>query len=47
MKIFLESMDKCVWDVVINGPYILMHTINNVQVEKDINFWIEDENKKV
>jgi len=24
-----------------------MHTIDNVQVQKDFNFWTEDENKKV
>jgi len=47
MKIFLESIDMGVWDAIVNGPFIPMHTINNVHVEKDFNLWTADENKKV
>jgi len=47
MKIFLELIDMGVWNAIVNGPYIPMHTINNVQVKKDFNLWTKDENKKV
>jgi len=34
MKIFIESIDQGIWDAIINGPYTLMHTVENVQVDK-------------
>jgi len=44
IKMFLECIDMGVWNAIINGP---MHTISSVQLEKDLNLWTEDENKKV
>lgn len=35
MWIFLELVDRGMYYPIINGSYIPMHTINNMQVEKD------------
>jgi len=45
--LLFESIDKGILCVVINGPYIPMHTISNMQIKKDFNSWTEEENIKV
>jgi len=34
MKIFVESIDRGIWDAIINGPFIPKHETNKVFVEK-------------
>jgi len=34
MKIFIESIDKGIWDAIINGPYAPKHIVDDVQVNK-------------
>jgi len=34
MKIFIESLDRGVWDAVVNGPYVLKTVINGESVDK-------------
>jgi len=30
MKIFIESINRGIWNVVVNGPYILIHKFDDV-----------------
>lgn len=46
MKIFLESMDKGVWDVVVNGPFQPTKIRNWKTMSKEFSQWTMDENKK-
>jgi len=34
MQIFLESVDRGIWDVVLDGPFIPVNVINDVQEPK-------------
>jgi len=34
MKIFIESIDSCIWNAIINGPYIPKHVMNGIEKEK-------------
>jgi len=45
MGIFLEFIDRWVWDVVVNGPYIPKVVIDGKEVEKYFNSWTLEENK--
>jgi len=47
MKIFIESIDRGIWNTVINGPYIPMTILNGVLVEKSFDELTNAENKKV
>jgi len=37
MKIFLKSVDRWIWDAVINGLFVSMHMVNNRYKEKDVS----------
>ena len=34
IKIFIQALDYNMWSVIINGPHILTHTINNSVILK-------------
>ena len=31
MQIFLESVDRGIWDVILNGPFVPVNIVNDVQ----------------
>ena len=47
MKIFIESIDRGIWNVLVNGPYILMSIVNGVSVVKSYDELSKAENKRV
>ena len=47
MKIFIESIDRGIWNAIVNGPYIPMFVVNGVSVMKSYDELFEAENKKV
>jgi len=34
MKIFTESINRGIWNAIVNGPYIPMSVVNGVPIEK-------------
>jgi len=34
MQIFLESVDRGIWDAVLNGPFVPINIVNDVQEPK-------------
>jgi len=46
MKIFLESVDKGVWDAVVNGPFQPIKVVEGKTVLKEFSQWTLDENKR-
>jgi len=47
MKIFIESVDKEVWHVVVNGYFIPFYMVECMQVQKELSTWSIKENKRV
>jgi len=47
MKIFVESIDREIWNVKVNGPYIPITILNGVPVEKSFDELTDAKNKKV
>jgi len=46
MKFFVESIDKAIWDVIENGPFVPMLESDDVIFEKPWSQWTESESKK-
>jgi len=46
MKIFVESLDKRIWDTIENGPFIPKFEKDESSIEKPWSQWIDAENKK-
>jgi len=46
MQIFLESVDKYILDVVLNGPCVPVNVVNGVQKPKSFSQWTADENRR-
>ena len=46
MKIFLESVDKEVWDAVVNGPFKSIKIVEGRTILKEFSQWTLDENKR-
>jgi len=46
MKIFIESLDRGVWDAIVNGPFVSKIVIDGVIVDKPWSEWNEYESKK-
>jgi len=46
MKIFLESLDKGVWDAVVNGPFKPIKIVEGKTILKEFSQWTLDENKR-
>jgi len=47
MKIFIESIDRGIWNAIVNRPNIPMTLLNGVLVEKSFDKLTDAENKKV
>ncbi|CAJ2652564.1 unnamed protein product [Trifolium pratense] len=47
MKIFIEGIDCDVWDVVVNGPFVPTHLVNDVVANKPRNLWTKEDKEKV
>ena len=45
MQIFLESVDRGIWDAVLNGPFVPINIVNDVQEPKPFLQWTTDENR--
>jgi len=46
MQIFLESVDRDIWDVVLNGPFVHVNIVNDVQEPNLFSQWTTDENRR-
>jgi len=46
MKIFVEYIDKGIWNAIKNGPFIPMVEDEKVISKKSWSQWIEQESKK-
>jgi len=46
MQIFLESIDRGIWDAMLDGPFVPVNVINDVQEPKSFSQWIVDENRR-
>jgi len=46
MQIFSESVDRGIWDAVLNGPFIPVNIVNEVQKPKPFAQWTTDENRR-
>jgi len=46
MKIFMESLDKGIWDVIENGPFIPKFEKDGSSIEKPWSQWTDSERKK-
>jgi len=44
LKIFIESINQGIWDVIVNEPYTPKH-VDNKQVDKPWNLWAEEERR--
>jgi len=38
MKIFIESIDRGIWNAIVNGPFIPMHVVDFVHVAKKMQY---------
>ena len=45
MQIFLEFVDRGIWDVVVNCPFVPVNVVNDVQEPKPFSQWTADENR--
>jgi len=46
MKVFLESINKGVWDVVMNRPFIPTKFVEGRNIPKEFSLWTPGENKR-
>jgi len=46
MKIFIESLDRVVWDAIVNGPFMPKTVIDGVTADKPWSEWNEYESRK-
>ena len=46
MKIFVESLDKGIWDAIENGPFIPKFEKDGSSIEKPWSQWTDAKNKK-
>jgi len=47
MKIFIESIDRGIWNAIVNGPYIPISVVNGIFVAKSFDELTDVENKRV
>jgi len=47
MKIFIESIDRGIWNAIVNGPFIPMHVVDSVSTVKCFDELTDLENKKM
>jgi len=46
MQIFIESIEKGIWDAIVNGPYTPKCVVENKQVDKPWSEWSDDERRR-
>jgi len=46
MRIFIKSIDRGVWDAIVNGPYVPKMLVDNVYVDKPWCDCTGDESRK-
>jgi len=46
MKIFVESIDRGIWDAIINGLFVPKFEKDDVFIEKPWSQWTESESKR-
>jgi len=46
MQIFLVSIDRGIWDAILNGPFVPTITVNNLQEPKYFSQWTAEENRR-
>jgi len=46
MKIFIQSLDRGVWNAIVNEPYMPKTIINGETVDKPCSEWNDIESKK-
>ena len=46
MQIFIESIDKGIWDAIVNGPYTPKCVVENKQVDKPWSEWNDEERRR-
>ena len=46
MQIFLESINRGIWDAILNGPFVPTITVNNLQEPKLFSQWTAEENSR-
>jgi len=47
VRIFIESIDRGIWNAIVNGPYVPMHVVDGVSVAKPFDELSDIENKRV
>jgi len=47
MRIFIESIDRGIWNVIVNGPYVPMHVVDGVSTVKSFDKLSDIKNKRV
>jgi len=46
MQIFLESVDTGIWDAVINGLFVPVNLVHDMQEPNPLSQWTADENRQ-
>jgi len=46
MKIFIESLDRGIWDAIVNGPFIPKTVVDEVTIDKPCSEWSDYESMK-
>ena len=46
MKIFMESINRGIWSVVVNGYIVPIYVVDNKTVEKPYESWSQEEIRK-
>ena len=46
MKFFIESLDRGIWDVIVNGRYVRKTVVDGVIINKPWSEWSDYESKK-
>ena len=46
MKIFIESLDRGIWDAIVNDPYVPKTVVDGVTINKPWSEWSDYESKK-
>jgi len=46
MKIFIESLDRGIWDAIVNGPYVPKTVVDGVTVDKPWSEWSAEESRR-
>jgi len=46
MKIFIESLDRVIWDAIVNDPYVPKTVVDGVTINKPWSEWSDYESKK-